>query len=85
MDRDSATPSITHPHTWSSTENNNNNAYNINFSNGNVNNNNKNNSYSVRAVRDFLCISIEKDCGGGFLISWILFMTVLISMLYESL
>ncbi len=53
LDRDTTTPSTTHLHTWSSTENNNNNAYKINFNNGSSNNNNKNNSYNVRAVRAF--------------------------------
>ena len=53
LERDATPPSLTHLHTWSSTENNNNNAYKINFNNGNVNNNNKNNSNNVRAVRDF--------------------------------
>ena len=53
LGRESTVPSMTHLHTWSSTENNSNNAYNINFNNGNVNNNNKNNSNYVRAVRDF--------------------------------
>lgn len=53
LDCEAAAPSMTHLHTWSSTENNNNNAYNVNFNNGNVNNNNKNNSNKVRAVRDF--------------------------------
>lgn len=58
LDRETTAPSLTHLHTWSSTENNNNNAYNINFSNGNVNNNNKNNSNKVRAVRDFWQIDL---------------------------
>lgn len=58
LDRETTAPSLTHLHTWSSTENNNNNAYNINFSDGNVNNNNKNNSNKVRAVRDFWQIDL---------------------------